>query len=104
MPIVVVIGFFQLVVLQQPIPNLAELLVGTLFVMIGLALFVKGLEMGLFPIGETMAHAFARKGSLTWLLLFAFALGFGTTVAEPALIAVAEEASEIAASGKVMDS
>ena len=103
LPIVVVIGFFQLVVLQQPIPNLSELLIGTLFVMIGLALFVKGLEMGLFPIGETMAHAFARKGSLTWLLLFAFALGFGTTVAEPALIAVAEEASEIAAAGKVIE-
>jgi hypothetical protein len=100
---VVVIGFFQLVVLQQPIPNLGELLVGTLFVMIGLALFVRGLEMGLFPIGETMAHAFARKGSLTWLLLFAAALGFGTTVAEPALIAVAEEAAEIAAAGKVID-
>lgn len=99
----VVIGFFQLVVLQQPIPNLAELLVGTLFVMIGLALFVRGLEMGLFPIGETMAHAFARKGSLTWLLLFAAALGFGTTVAEPALIAVAEEAAEIAAAGKIID-
>ena len=99
----VVIGFFQLVVLQQPIPNLGELLVGTLFVMIGLALFVRGLEMGLFPIGETMAHAFARKGSLTWLLLFAAALGFGTTVAEPALIAVAEEAAEIAAAGKIID-
>jgi hypothetical protein len=98
-----VIGFFQLVVLQQPIPNLSELLVGTLFVMIGLALFVRGLEMGLFPIGETMAHAFARKGSLTWLLLFAAALGFGTTVAEPALIAVAEEAAEIAAAGKIID-
>jgi len=50
-----------------------------------------------------MAHAFARKGSLTWLLLFAAALGFGTTVAEPALIAVAEEAAEIAAAGKVID-
>lgn len=99
----VVIGFFQLVVLQEPIPNLGELLIGTLFVMIGLALFVKGLEMGLFPIGETMAHSFARKGSLTWLLLFAAALGFGTTVAEPALIAVAEEAAEIAAAGKVID-
>jgi len=103
LPIVVVIGFFQLVVLQQPIPNLGELLLGTLFVVIGLALFVKGLEMGLFPIGENMAHAFARKGSLTWLLLFAAALGFGTTVAEPALIAVAEEASEIAAAGKVIE-
>ncbi len=103
MPIVVVIGFFQLVVLQQPIPNLGELLLGTLFVIIGLALFVKGLEMGLFPIGESMAHAFARKGSLTWLLLFAAALGFGTTVAEPALIAVAEEAAEIAAAGNIID-
>jgi hypothetical protein len=103
MPIVVVIGFFQLVVLQEPIPNLGEILIGTLFVMIGLALFVKGLEMGLFPIGETMAHSFARKGSLSWLLLFAAALGFGTTVAEPALIAVAAEASEIAAAGKVIE-
>ena len=103
LPIVVVIGFFQLVVLQQPIPNLGELLLGTLFVVIGLALFVKGLEMGLFPIGESMAHAFARKGSLTWLLLFAAALGFGTTVAEPALIAVAEEAAEIAAAGNIIE-
>jgi hypothetical protein len=99
----VVIGFFQLVVLQQPIPNLGELLLGTLFVIIGLALFVKGLEMGLFPIGESMAHAFARKGSLTWLLLFAAALGFGTTVAEPALIAVAEEAAKIAAAGNIIE-
>ena len=99
----VVIAFFQLFVLQQPIPNLGELLVGTLFVMIGLALFVRGLEMGLFPIGETMAHSFARKGSLSWLLLFAAALGFGTTVAEPALIAVAAEAAEIAAAGKVIE-
>ncbi|MGB5652045.1 MAG: DUF1538 family protein, partial [Sedimenticolaceae bacterium] len=57
LPIVVVITFFQLVVLQQPIPNLGELLVGTLFVVVGLALFVRGLEMGLFPIGESMAHA-----------------------------------------------
>jgi hypothetical protein len=100
---VVVIGFFQLVVLQEPIPNLDEILVGTLFVMIGLALFVRGLEMGLFPIGESMAHAFARKGSVSWLLVFAAALGFGTTVAEPALIAVAEEAAEIAAAGKVIE-
>ena len=103
LPIVVVITFFQLVVLQQPIPNLGELLLGTLFVVIGLALFVRGLEMGLFPIGESMAHAFARKGSVAWLLLFAVALGFGTTVAEPALIAVADEAAEIAAAGKVIE-
>lgn len=103
LPIILVISFFQLVVLQQPIPNLAEILYGTFLVVLGLTLFVQGLEMGLFPVGETMAHAFARKGSLFWLLTFAFCLGFGTTVAEPALIAVAEEASEIAAAGGVID-
>jgi hypothetical protein len=102
MPIVVVIAFFQIGVLRQPIPNLGEIVLGTLFVMIGLAMFVRGLEMGLFPIGESMAYAFARKGSLSWLLLFAFALGFGTTVAEPALIAVADEAAEVAAVGKMI--
>jgi len=103
LPIVVVIGFFQLVVLQQPIPNLLEILIGSLFVLIGLTLFVQGLEMGLFPLGESLAFAFARKGSLTWLLIFAFALGFGTTVAEPALIAVANEAAKVAAEGLVIE-
>lgn len=98
-PIFLVIGFFQLAVLQQPIPNLGELLVGAVLVVLGLTLFIQGLELGLFPIGESMAYAFARKGSVTWLLLFAFALGFGTTVAEPALIAVAQEAAKVAAQG-----
>jgi len=98
-PIVAVVAFFQLVVLGQPIPNLMQLLTGTLLVVLGLTLFVHGLKIGLFPIGETMAHAFARKGSLLWILVFAFALGFGTTVAEPALIAVAEEASKVASRG-----
>ncbi len=97
LPIIVVIGFFQLVVLQQPIPNLFDLLFGTLLVVLGLTFFVHGLELGLFPIGEAMAQAFASKGSLFWLLAFAFALGFGTTVAEPALIAVSNEAAEVAA-------
>ena len=97
LPILLVIGFFQLVVLQQPIPQLGRLVAGTLLVVAGLTLFVRGLEMGLFPIGEALAHAFARKGSLFWLLAFAFALGFGTTVAEPALIAVAGKAAEAAA-------
>ncbi len=103
LPIILVIGFFQLVVLQQPIPNFDEILLGVLFVAIGLTLFVQGLNMGLFPIGETMAYAFASKGSLTWLLLFAFALGFGTTVAEPALIAVASEAATVAALGNMIE-
>lgn len=102
LPIVGVIAFFQLLVLQQPLPNLAALLMGLLLVLIGLTLFIQGLELGLFPLGEAMAHAFARKGSVFWLILFAFALGFGTTVAEPALIAIADEASEIAADAEVI--
>ncbi len=96
-PIILVIAFFQLVVLQQPLPNLVGLLVGTGFIVVGLTFFIFGLEMGLFPIGESMAAALASKGSLFWLIVFAFALGFGTTVAEPALIAVAAEAAEVAA-------
>jgi hypothetical protein len=96
-PIILVIAFFQVFVLQQPPDNVAGLLTGTLFVVLGLTFFIYGLEMGLFPIGESMAHAFARKGSIFWLLTFAFALGFGTTVAEPALIAVSDKASEVAA-------
>jgi len=96
-PIILVIGFFQIFVLQQPLENVVDLLTGVFFVILGLTFFVYGLEMGLFPIGETMAHAFARKGSVFWLLTFAFALGFGTTVAEPALIAVADEAAKVAA-------
>ena len=97
LPIVLVVGFFQLVVLQQPIPNLGEILLGSLYIVIGLTLFIRGLNLGLFPIGQSMANAFARKGSLFWLLAFAFALGFGTTVAEPALIAIAAKSAEIAA-------
>ncbi len=99
LPIVAVITFFQLAVLRQPIPDFLDLLMGTLLVVTGLTLFVHGLKTGLFPLGESMARDFAAKGSLSWLLLFAFALGFGATVAEPALIAVADEAAKIAANG-----
>nr|VFJ92655.1 MAG: Protein of unknown function (DUF1538) [Candidatus Kentron sp. LFY]VFK13062.1 MAG: Protein of unknown function (DUF1538) [Candidatus Kentron sp. LFY] len=95
-PVILVIMFFQIVVLDKPIPNLAEIGIGILFVLIGLTLFVRGLEIGLFPLGETLAYSFAKKGSLIWILIFAFALGFGTTVAEPALIAVAGEAAFVA--------
>ncbi len=103
LPIVLVIVFFQFAVLQQPLPNIGQILLGVLFVIMGLTFFIHGLEQGLFPIGESMATAFARKGSLFWLIAFAFALGFGTTVAEPALIAVAEEAAEVAANGAMID-
>ena len=101
-PVILVIAFFQLAVVQQPIPDLGGLLAGTALVVVGLTLFVRGLEMGLFPIGEAMAYAFARKGSLVWLLVFAFALGFGTTVAEPALIAVANEAARVASDSRLI--
>ncbi len=104
LPIVLVIAFFQIVVLRQPLPQMGEVLFGILLVVAGLTLFVQGLEMGLFPIGEAMAIALARKGSLFWLLCFAFALGFSTTVAEPALIAVAWEAAKIAGQGGLIDS
>lgn len=96
-PIVLVIVAFQLLVLREPFPNVAETLVGLVFVVVGLMLFVQGLKMGLFPIGEEMAHEFARKGSLAWLSLFGFLLGFSTTVAEPALIAVVEKAADVVA-------
>jgi len=102
LPIILVIAFFQIVVLQQPLPNLAEVIFGGLLVVVGLMLFVQGLEMGLFPIGEEMANALARKGSVLWLLVFAFLLGFSTTIAEPALIAVSAEAGEIAAQGNLI--
>ena len=103
LPIILVIGFFQLVVLRQPLPQLREVIVGAVLVVLGLSLFIQGLKMGLFPIGESMARALARKGSLFWLLTFSFALGFSTTVAEPALIAVAREAAEIAIEGNLIE-
>lgn len=96
-PIVVVILFFQILVIQQPIPEAGRFVAGMLLVVLGLTFFMQGLKLGLFPLGESMAHAFVRKGSLFWILVFAFALGFGATVAEPALIAVADEAARIAA-------
>ncbi len=101
-PIIAVVAVFQLAVLRQPFPDLGGMIGGLVLVMLGLALFIKGLEMGLFPLGESLAQAFAHKGSLAWLLVFAFALGFGTTVAEPALIAVAGEAARVAAEAGII--
>ena len=96
-PIVVVIAFFQIVVLRQPFPDLGNVVVGLVCVYLGLTLFIRGLETGLFPLGDALAHGFANRGSLSALLAFAFCLGFATTVAEPALIAIAGEAAEVAA-------
>lgn len=95
LPIVLVVSFFQIIVLQQPFPNLTEIILGLFMVVAGLMFFVEGLEMGLFPIGENLSYALAKKGSLFWLILFSFLLGFSTTVAEPALIAIADKAASI---------
>ncbi len=97
-PVVIVFSLFQLLVIRQPLPphvGVAELIIGLISVLLGLTLFVKGLEIGLFPVGENLAHAFARKASVFWLILFAFSLGFGTTIAEPALTAVAGKAGVV---------
>jgi hypothetical protein len=102
-PIFAVVLVFQLLVIKQPIPDLDNLILGSLFVIVGLTLFIQGLELSLFPMGESMAYEFARKGSLFWLLVFSFCLGFGTTVAEPALIAVAKEAAVIASQGNLIE-
>jgi hypothetical protein len=98
-PVVVVILFFQIAVLKQPASDLLPLVEGALLVLVGLTLFVYGLELALFPIGDALAYALAQKGSFVLLLVFAFLLGFGATFAEPALTAVADEAAHAAAAG-----
>jgi len=104
-PIVLVIAVFQVFVIQQPVSGLLAILFGGLLVVAGLTCFIFGLRIALFPIGEDLAHSLARKGSAFWLFTFAFVLGFGTTIAEPALLAVAEEAAEVAVgAGAIADS
>ena len=111
LPIVVIIFGFQLLVLRQKIPKLKRVLIGFVYVLIGLTLFLVGLEVTLFPIGKLMAQqltdpefihraAGVVSGSLQWddygwVYLFAAAIGFATTVAEPALIAVAIKAQQV---------
>ena len=103
-PIIIVVVFFQVVVIRQPFPEVGEIIFGILLVIVGLMLFIEGLEIGLFPIGDAMADALAKKGSLFWLMIFSFLLGFSTTIAEPALIAVAKEASIITSGAGLIDS
>lgn len=104
LPIVVVIGVFQLLVFRSPVSGLLSLAGGGLLVLAGLTFFIFGLRLALFPIGEGLAHSLAAKGSVFWLIVFAFVLGFGTTIAEPALIAVADEAAEVAAAAAAIAS
>jgi len=95
LPIIIVVALFQGLIIQAVPENLASIVIGLTIVAIGLALFIRGLELGIFPIGESLAVDFAKKGSVFWLLLFAFTIGFSTTVAEPALIAIADKAALI---------
>ena len=101
-PIIIVIGVFQAFIIRQPLDGLMSIVVGGLLVFAGLTFFIFGLRLALFPVGEGLAHSLARKGSLFWLITFAFVLGFGTTVAEPALIAVATEAAAVAADAEII--
>ena len=108
-PIVAILVLFQVAVLRRRLPNLRRIAVGAVFVLLGLALFLVGLEEALFPIGETMARQLTGPETVGWenladgvdwydyLLVYAFAaaIGFATTVAEPSLIAVALKAEEV---------
>ena len=107
-PIAVILAAFQLLVLRRPIPNLRRVLIGFFYVVLGLALFLVGLEKALFPIGKIMAQQLtdptfiARSGNTGglgwsdyyWVYLFAAAIGFSTTIAEPALMVVGQKAQE----------
>ena len=108
-PIVGVLVLFQIVVLRRRLPNLGRIVAGFVLVLLGLTLFLIGLEKALFPIGETMARQLTAPESIgaerladgvdwhDYLLVYAFAaaIGFATTVAEPSLIAVALKAEEV---------
>lgn len=112
LPIIILIVGFQLLVLRQPIPHLRRLIIGGVYVVIGLALFLAGLEKALFPLGNIMASQlsdpafiYGAKEMVTqadwkaygWVYLFAAMIGFATTIAEPSLIAVAFKANEVSA-------
>ena len=100
LPIILVILFFQLAIIQTIPDNWLSTTIGLAIVGVGLAVFLLGLEVGIFPVGEGLASDFAHKGSTGWIVLFAFMIGFGTTVAEPALLVIADKAAGIS-SGRI---
>ncbi len=100
LPIILVIMFFQLAIIQSVPQNWLSTTIGLAIVGVGLAVFLLGLEVGIFPVGEGLASDFAKKGSVGWIILFAFMIGFGTTVAEPALVVIADKAAAIS-SGRI---
>ena len=100
LPIILVIIFFQGAIIESVPDNWLSTSIGLLIVAFGLALFLLGLEIGIFPVGEGLATEFARKGSTKWILIFGFLIGFGTTIAEPALVVIADKAAAIS-SGRI---
>ena len=109
LPIVVILGFFQLAVLRRRVANVRRVVIGLVYVLIGLTLFLIGLEKALFPVGRLMAQQFTDPAFIgvaeaatsvdwtryLWVYAFAFAVGFATTIAEPALIAVTLKANSL---------
>ncbi|MDY0121969.1 MAG: DUF1538 domain-containing protein, partial [Sulfurimonas sp.] len=91
-PILVTIFVFQYLVLRKHLPNLARVIIGFVFLVIGLYGFIVGIKLGLFPIGESIASNLVEMNSHFFIYLFAFLIGFGTTMAEPALVAVIKQA------------
>lgn len=100
MPIILVIVFFQLAIIQTIPENWLSTTIGLAIVGVGLAIFLLGLEVGIFPVGEGLASDFAHKGIHSLIIIFAFMIGFGTTVAEPALLVIADKAASIS-SGRI---
>ena len=100
LPIVVVILFFQLAIIQAVPEGWVSTAIGLVIVGVGLAIFLQGLEIGIFPVGEGLARDFAKSGKNLWILFFAFLIGFGTTIAEPALAVIADKAASIS-SGRI---
>lgn len=94
-PIVLVVVVFQFAILRQVPENTLSMAFGLLIVAVGVALFLQGLELSIFPVGKSLSNQFALRGSIPILLAFGFAIGFSAVVAEPALIAVALQAQEI---------
>lgn len=100
LPIIIVILFFQLAIIQSVPEGWVNTAIGLGIVGVGLAIFLQGLEIGIFPVGEGLARDFAKSGWITWILIFGFLIGFGTTIAEPALTVIAEKAASIS-SGRI---
>ena len=99
-PIIVVILFFQLAIIQSVPDGWVNTAIGLCIVGVGLAIFLQGLEIGVFPVGEGLARDFAKSGWTNWILIFGFLIGFGTTIAEPALAVIADKAASIS-SGRI---